>query len=112
VTTLEWERIRELVREVRELRRANEILRGASFFRSGARPETAEAVKFIAEHSKRWGVEPICRVLHVPPATYYAATSTPTLARELRDWELKPQIQPSLGGRWAANSQMSPAPFC
>ncbi|MGA9920231.1 MAG: transposase [Candidatus Dormiibacterota bacterium] len=32
VTTLEWERIRELEREVRELRRANEILRAASLF--------------------------------------------------------------------------------
>jgi hypothetical protein len=35
---------------VRELRRTNEILRAASlFFRSGARPETAEAVKVIAK---------------------------------------------------------------
>ena len=36
VTTLERERIRELERESRELRRANEILRAASLFSPGS----------------------------------------------------------------------------
>ena len=63
------------------------------FFSSGARPETASAVKFITEHRERWGVEPICRVLQFPPATYYTASTRPASAREVRDQELKPQIQ-------------------
>ena len=50
-------------------------------------------MKFIADHRERWGVEPICRVLQFAPATYYAATSRPASARDLRDWELKPQIR-------------------
>jgi transposase InsO family protein len=50
-------------------------------------------VKFIAENRECWGVEPICRVLQFAPATYYAASSRPTSARELRDRELRPQIQ-------------------
>jgi putative transposase len=38
------------------------------------------------------GVEPICRVLQVAPATYYAARSRPPSARQLRDAELKREI--------------------
>jgi len=55
-------------------------------------------VKFIEEHGERWRVEPICRVLQFAPATYYAARTRPASAREpwdreLRDRELKPEIQ-------------------
>lgn len=50
-------------------------------------------MKFIRANRERWGVEPICRVLHFAPATYYAATSRPPSAREVRDGELKPRIQ-------------------
>jgi putative transposase len=50
-------------------------------------------VKFITDNRERWGVEPICRVLQFPPATYYAASSRPASARELRDRELRPQIR-------------------
>ena len=50
-------------------------------------------MKFIADNRERWGVEPICRVLQFPPATYYASSSRPPSARELRDRELRPQIQ-------------------
>lgn len=50
-------------------------------------------MKFIAENRGHWGVEPICRVLRFAPATYYAASTRPPSARELRDRELKPQIQ-------------------
>ena len=63
--------LRRLKVEVRELRRANEILQSCSgFLRGRARPATTELVRFIAEHADqvtvdglRWGVEPICRVL-------------------------------------------------
>lgn len=50
-------------------------------------------MKFIAEMRERWGVEPICRVLEFAPASFYAASTRSPSARELRDRELKPQIQ-------------------
>src|SRR5436190_1980523 len=69
ITTAEQQRIAELERDVRELRRANEILKAASAF-------------FAAELDReRWGVEPICRALQVAPSTYYAAVSRPLSAR-------------------------------
>jgi transposase-like protein len=93
MTSSERERIRDLEREVRELRRANEIRRAAQFFRAGARPATAQVVKFIATNNERWRVEPICKVLQFARATYYAAGTGPPSAREVRDRELKVQIQ-------------------
>jgi putative transposase len=48
--------------------------------------------RFIDGHRDRWGVEPICRVLQVAPATYYAARSRPPSARALRDAQLKVEI--------------------
>jgi putative transposase len=50
-------------------------------------------VKFIAEYRHRWGVEPICRVLQVAPASYYAATTRPPSARKRRDETLKEAIR-------------------
>ena len=85
-TTEQQRRITELERENRELRRANEILKAAStFFRAGARPATAEVVKFIGVHHERWGVEPICRSLQDAPSTYYAAVSRQPPVRSQRD---------------------------
>jgi len=49
-------------------------------------------VKFIQQERERWGVEPICRVLEIAPCSFYAATTRPPSARELRDEELKLQI--------------------
>jgi putative transposase len=40
----------------------------------------------------RWGVEPICRVLQIAPATYYAALSRPPSPRAVRDGELRVAI--------------------
>jgi putative transposase len=42
--------------------------------------------------SLRWGVEPICAVLQVAPASYYAARSRRPSARARRDEQLKAQI--------------------
>jgi putative transposase len=50
-------------------------------------------VSFIDGHRDRWGVEPICRVLQVAPSTYYAARSRPPSARQLRDAQLKVEIE-------------------
>jgi transposase len=58
------QRLKDLERENKELRRANEILKGGvGFLRAGARPATAEVVHFIDANRDRFGVEPICRVL-------------------------------------------------
>ncbi len=71
VTTADAVKIKELEREVKELRRANEILLAASsFFARELDPATSLVVAFIAAHvdrvwvdGLRWGVQPICRVL-------------------------------------------------
>ncbi|MGB7268864.1 MAG: IS3 family transposase [Albidovulum sp.] len=72
-TSAEIARIKELERENRELRQANEILRKASayFGSGGARPPVPQMTAFIDEHREMYGVEPICRTLQFAPSTYY-----------------------------------------
>jgi len=53
-----------------------------------------EENKDRADGGRRWGVEPICRVLceqglAIAPATYYAANSRPPSPRAVRDEQLK-----------------------
>ncbi|MEU3167234.1 IS3 family transposase [Streptosporangium sp. NPDC006930] len=92
-STDEAKRIAELEREVRELRRANEILKATSaFFRQGTRPSTAQMNAFIDAHRDQFGVEPICRVMQAAPLTYYAARTRPPSARAVRDDRLKAEI--------------------
>jgi putative transposase len=50
-------------------------------------------VTFITANKLRWGVEPICRMLQVAPATYYAALTRPPSARTLRDTALNDAIR-------------------
>jgi putative transposase len=50
-------------------------------------------VKYITEHRDRFGIEPICRVLQVAPATYYAAVSRAPSIRALHDDVLKDEIR-------------------
>ncbi|WP_229738471.1 IS3 family transposase, partial [Isoptericola cucumis] len=91
-TTSDAQRLAELERENRELRRANHILRTASgFLRGGARPPVQQVVAYIDAHrhevveGRELGVEPICEVLQVAPSTYYAAKSRPPSARSVSD---------------------------
>ncbi|MFW6639921.1 IS3 family transposase [Nocardiopsis algeriensis] len=85
-TTDQAQRLAELERENRELRRANAILKTASaFFRGGARPPTHQVVDYIDTYRSEFGVEPICSVLQVAPSTYYAAVSRPPSARSRTD---------------------------
>jgi putative transposase len=49
-------------------------------------------VTFIHTHRDRWGIEPICRVLAVAPATYHAAIARAPSARRVRDEALNPEI--------------------
>ncbi len=98
-TSTDATKIKDLEREVKELKRANEILLAASsFLRAGAQPATAVVVALIDEHGKAVGVEPICRVLtehgcKIAPSTYYAARTRPPAARALRDAEPMTHIE-------------------
>ncbi|MGW9636010.1 IS3 family transposase [Nocardiopsis alba] len=85
-TTDQAQRLAELEREVRELRRANAILKSASgFLRGGARPPTHQVVAYIDVHRHHFGVEPICEVLQVAPSTYYAVKSRAPSLRSRTD---------------------------
>ncbi|WOF20777.1 IS3 family transposase [Mycobacterium avium] len=98
VTTSESKKVKELEQEIRELKRANEILkRAASFFGGGARPPTQEIVDFIDDNRGEFGVEPICTVLRsaglqVALSTYYDAKARVPSARALRDAVLGPAL--------------------
>ncbi|MEX1078727.1 MAG: IS3 family transposase [Homoserinimonas sp.] len=99
VSTAEARRVRGLEQEVRELRRANEILkRAAKFLRGGARPPAPEVVAFIDANKddvvegRRLGVEPICSMLQVAPSTYYAARDRAPSARAISDAALIPEL--------------------
>ncbi len=65
---------------------------GLGLIREGARPSTAQSVKYIDEHRELYGVEPICEVLQVAPSTIYAAALRPPSARQLGDERLKVDI--------------------
>jgi putative transposase len=92
LTSDERERLKTLEREVRELRRANEILKSAAA--SSGRSSTADRAddRLPPRHKDRFGVEPICRVLPIAPSTYHAAKGRPRSARARRDEELKAEI--------------------
>ncbi|PND36234.1 IS3 family transposase [Paucibacter aquatile] len=109
VSTAEAQRIKELEREVRELRKANEILKLASAFfgPGGARPPHQVLKAFIDQHRQQLGVEPICRVLQIAPSAYWrhvACQRSPALRslRAQRDVQLLPQVQRV----WQANHQV------
>ncbi|QHC23063.1 IS3 family transposase [Streptomyces sp. GS7] len=98
-TSGEAARIAELEREVKELRRANAILKSASgFLRRGAGPSTAMKVTCIDQYKETFGVQQICDVLSetdapIASSTYYAAHSRPRSARSLRDEHLTEEIR-------------------
>jgi len=67
-STAKQERVKALEREVRELRKANEILRLASpfFCPGGARPPLQVMRDFIDQHREVLGVASICKVCRLP----------------------------------------------
>ncbi|MGI4843485.1 MAG: IS3 family transposase [Janthinobacterium lividum] len=108
-TSAEEERVKALEREVRELRKANEILRLASAFfgPGGARPPLQAVRAFIDRYRHAYGVEPICRVMQVAPSGYWrhaAQQRNPALrcARVQRDDVLSVDIDRV----WQANLQV------
>jgi putative transposase len=49
--------------------------------------------RFIDNHKKQFGVEPMCAQLPIAPSTYYAAKTRPPSARSVRDDALMTQIR-------------------
>jgi putative transposase len=97
-TTTDAERLTELEREVKELRRANVHLEvRVGLLRSGARPPQSLIIDYVDQHKDSFGVEPICTAftsadVKIAPSTYYASNKRPTSARAVRDEELKVEI--------------------
>ncbi|NBT84864.1 MAG: IS3 family transposase [Betaproteobacteria bacterium] len=107
LTLSERDRLKQLERENKELRRANEILKTASAFfcPGGARPPFEELKRFIDAHRDQYGVEPICKVLEIAPSCYRrhaARQRNPELRSERakRDQTLKAQIQRIWHANW------------
>ncbi|MEN4771355.1 IS3 family transposase [Duffyella gerundensis] len=73
LTASERQRLKELEREVRELRRSNDILRQASayFGPGGARPPLEKIMPLLENLSGEHGVGPVCHELDIAPSTYY-----------------------------------------
>ncbi|MBB0288777.1 IS3 family transposase [Escherichia coli] len=73
LTTAERQRLKELERENRELRRSNNILRQASayFCEGGVRPPLEKMMPLLDKLREQYGVGPVCSELHIAPSTYY-----------------------------------------
>ncbi|MCS6614177.1 IS3 family transposase [Escherichia coli] len=73
LTSAERQRLKELERENRELRRSNDILRQASayFGKGGVRPPLEKMMPLLDKLREQYGVGPVCSELHIAPSTYY-----------------------------------------
>ncbi|WP_409520919.1 IS3 family transposase [Pantoea sp.] len=96
----ERQRLKELEREVRELRRSNDILRQASayFCPGGARPPLEKIMPLLENLSGEHGVGPVCHELDIAPSTYYwhqqrRKCPERRSSRDKRDAVLIPEIQ-------------------
>ncbi|EOU9878644.1 IS3 family transposase [Escherichia coli] len=100
LTTAERQRLKELERENRELRRSNDILRQASayFGEGGVRPLLEKMMPLLDKLREQYGVGPLCSELHIAPSTYYHCQQQrhhpdKRSARAQRDDWLKKEIQ-------------------
>nr|WP_168701202.1 IS3 family transposase [Escherichia coli] len=100
LTTDERQRLKELERENRELRRSNDILRQASvyFGEGGVRPPLEKMMPLLDKLREQYGVGPLCSELHIAPSTYYHCQQQrhhpdKRSARAQRDDWLKKEIQ-------------------
>ncbi|MGD2842101.1 IS3 family transposase [Escherichia coli] len=100
LTTAERQRLKELERENRELRRSNDILRQASayFCEGGVRPSLEKMMPLLDKLREQYGVGPVCSELHIAPSTYYHCQQQrhhpdKRSARAQRDDWLKKEIQ-------------------
>ncbi|HDP6433333.1 IS3 family transposase [Escherichia coli] len=100
LTSAKRQRLKELERENRELRRSNDILRQASayFGEGGVRPPLEKVMPLLDKLRKLYGVGPVCSELHIAPSTYYHCQQQrhhpdKRSARAQRDDWLKKEIQ-------------------
>ncbi|WP_430622600.1 IS3 family transposase [Escherichia coli] len=100
LTSAERQRLKELERENRELRRSNNILRQASayFCEGGVRPPLEKMMPLLDKLREQYGVGPLCSELHIAPSTYYHCQQQrhhpdKRSARAQRDDWLKKEIQ-------------------
>ncbi|EFH7325096.1 IS3 family transposase [Escherichia coli] len=73
LTTAERQRLKELERENRELRRSNDILRQASAYFAKAEFDRLwkKLMALLDKLREQYGVRPVCSELHIAPSTYY-----------------------------------------
>ncbi|KAA2007076.1 IS3 family transposase [Escherichia coli] len=73
LTTAERQRLKELERENRELRRSNNILRQASAYFAKAEFDRLwkKLMALLDKLREQYGVRPVCSELHIAPSTYY-----------------------------------------
>ncbi|HAN4434177.1 TPA: IS3 family transposase, partial [Escherichia coli] len=100
LTTAERQRLKELERENRELRRSNDILRQASAYFAKAEFDRLwkKLMPLLDKLREQYGVGPLCSELHIAPSTYYHCQQQrhhpdKRSARAQRDDWLKKEIQ-------------------
>ncbi|HAJ2700320.1 TPA: IS3 family transposase, partial [Escherichia coli] len=100
LTTAERQRLKELERENRELRRSNDILRQASAYFAKAEFDRLwkKLMPLLDKLREQYGVGPVCSELHIAPSTYYHCQQQrhhpeKRSARAQRDDWLKKEIQ-------------------
>ncbi|EFE0667010.1 TPA: IS3 family transposase [Escherichia coli] len=100
LTTAERQRLKELERENRELRRSNDILRQASAYFAKAEFDRLwkKMMPLLDKLREQYGVGPLCSELHIAPSTYYHCQQQrhhpdKRSARAQRDNWLKKEIQ-------------------
>ncbi|MDI4250980.1 IS3 family transposase [Escherichia coli] len=100
LTSAERQRLKELERENRELRRSNDILRQASAYFAKAEFDRLwkKLMPLLDKLRKLYGVGPVCSELHIAPSTYYHCQQQrhhpdKRSARAQRDDWLKKEIQ-------------------
>ncbi|EFM6728999.1 IS3 family transposase [Escherichia coli] len=100
LTTAERQRLKELERENRELRRSNDILRQASAYFAKAEFDRLwkKLMPLLDKLREQYGVGPVCSELHIAPSTYYHCQQQrhhpdKRSARAQRDGWLKREIQ-------------------
>ncbi|EDX6677954.1 IS3 family transposase [Cronobacter malonaticus] len=100
LTASERQRLKELEREVRELRRSNDILRQASAYFAQAELDRhwKKLMPLLENLSGEHGVGPVCHELDIAPSTYYwhqqrRKCPERRSSRDKRDAVLIPEIQ-------------------
>ncbi|HAX2709193.1 TPA: IS3 family transposase [Escherichia coli] len=100
LTTAERQRLKELERENRELRRSNDILRQASAYFAKAEFDRLwkKLMPLLDKLREQYGVGPVCSEQHIAPSTYYHCQQQrhhpdKRSARAQRDDWLKREIQ-------------------